>query len=106
MRSPYCGNIKNKFFGYIPQYDDNGVMKPPHPKDNPQYIVQPYVKDIENRLESVVPKSFTGAGALQSFFEVPDSEIIKAWALWTDTIGCEVCHVKNIPPHENHSFYI
>ena len=35
-----------------------------------------------------------------------DSEIIKAWALWTDTIGCEVCHVKNIPPHENHSFYI
>jgi len=35
-----------------------------------------------------------------------DSEIIKAWALWTDTIGCEVCHVKNTPPHENHSFYI
>ena len=35
-----------------------------------------------------------------------DSEIIKEWAMWADTIGCEVCHVKNIPPHENHSFYI
>ena len=35
-----------------------------------------------------------------------DSEIIKEWAMWADTIGCEVCHLKNIPPHENHSFYI
>ena len=39
-------------------------------------------------------------------FASMDSEIIKSWAMWTDTLGCEVCHVKNIPPHENHSFYI
>jgi hypothetical protein len=39
-------------------------------------------------------------------FASMDSEIIKSWAIWTDTIGCEICHVKNIPPHENHSFYI
>jgi DNA gyrase/topoisomerase IV subunit B len=39
-------------------------------------------------------------------FASMDSEIIKTWAIWTDTIGCEICHVKNIPPHENHSFYI
>ena len=39
-------------------------------------------------------------------FASMDSEIIKSWATWTDTVGCEICHVKNIPPHENHSFYI
>ena len=39
-------------------------------------------------------------------FASMDSEIIKSWAIWTDTIGCEICHVKNTPPHENHSFYI
>ena len=35
-----------------------------------------------------------------------DHEIIKYWAMWLDTIGCELCHSKNIPPHENHTFYI
>ncbi len=35
-----------------------------------------------------------------------DSEIIKEVAIWCDKIGCELCHVKNIPPHESHSFYI
>ena len=35
-----------------------------------------------------------------------DSELVKAWVLWLDKIGCEACHVKNIPPHETHSFYI
>jgi hypothetical protein len=39
-------------------------------------------------------------------FSSMDAEIIKSWAVWTDTVGCEICHVKNIPPHENHSFYI
>lgn len=39
-------------------------------------------------------------------FASMDSEIIKSWAIWTDAVGCEICHVKNIPPHENHSFYI
>nr|UZT28822.1 DNA gyrase/DNA topoisomerase IV subunit A [Nucleocytoviricota sp.]UZT29162.1 DNA gyrase/DNA topoisomerase IV subunit A [Nucleocytoviricota sp.] len=35
-----------------------------------------------------------------------DEEIIKSWALWLDTIGCEICHLKSKPPHENHTFYI
>jgi DNA gyrase/topoisomerase IV subunit B len=39
-------------------------------------------------------------------FASMDSEIIKSWAVWTDMVGCEICHVKNIPPHESHSFYI
>ena len=39
-------------------------------------------------------------------FSSMDSEIIKSWALWLDSIGCEVCHSKSIPPHENHTFYI
>lgn len=39
-------------------------------------------------------------------FASNDDEIVKTWAIWLDKIGCEICHVKNIPPHENHSFYI
>ena len=39
-------------------------------------------------------------------FASMDSEIVKAWALWLDKIGCEICHSKSIPPHENHTFYI
>ena len=39
-------------------------------------------------------------------FASMDNELIQSWCLYLDTIGCEVCHVKNIPPHENHSFYI
>ena len=35
-----------------------------------------------------------------------DYEIVQSWALWLDTIGCELCHSKSIPPHENHTFYI
>ena len=35
-----------------------------------------------------------------------DEEIIKSWAIWLDTIGCEICHLKSKPPHENHTFYI
>lgn len=75
MRS-YCGNCKNKFLGYIPEYGDDGVMIPPHPKNNPKFIAVPYISDIQDRMESVLPKYFSGAGALQSFFEVPDEQII------------------------------
>lgn len=35
-----------------------------------------------------------------------DFEIVQSWALWLDKIGCEICHCKSIPPHENHTFYI
>lgn len=39
-------------------------------------------------------------------FASMDSEIIKSWAEWLDKIGCEICHCKNYPPHEAHTFYI
>lgn len=78
MRSPYGGNIKNKFIGYIPIYGDDGILIPPHPKNNPQWDEEKKYKMliIEDRLESVVPKSFAGAGALQSFFEVSEEETL------------------------------
>ena len=76
MRSFYGGNCKNKFLGYVPTYGDDGVMLPPHPKNKPEFIPVPYIKDIEDRMESVLPKYFSGAGALQSFFEVPDEQIL------------------------------
>lgn len=76
MRSPYGGNIKNKFIGYVPEYGEDGILIPPHPKNNPQWDMKKHNKMhlIELRLESVVPKEFGGAGALQSFFEVPEEE--------------------------------
>lgn len=73
MRSPYGGNTKNKFLGYIADYDEFGNMLVP--TTNSRYRPLP-IKAIENRIESVVPKHFGGAGALQSFFEVPDEQII------------------------------
>lgn len=74
MRSPYGGNIRNKFLGYVPVYGDDGILIPPHPKNNPQFVPVPYIKDIEDRLEAVLPKTFAGAGAFQSFFEVSEDE--------------------------------
>jgi hypothetical protein len=74
MRSPYGGNTKNKFLGYIPEYDENGNMLVPTEKSKWTYRYP--VHFIEKRIESVVPKYFGGAGALQSFFEVPDEQII------------------------------
>jgi hypothetical protein len=76
MRSPYGGNIRNKFLGSIPLYGEDGILIPPNPITNPQYIDTPMLQVIQDRLESVLPKFFAGAGALQSFFEVPDEQII------------------------------
>jgi hypothetical protein len=76
MRSPYGGNIRNKFLGSIPLYGEDGILIPPNPINNPQYIDTPMLQVIQDRLESVLPKFFAGAGALQSFFEVPDEQII------------------------------
>lgn len=73
MRSPYGGNTKNKFLGYIPDYDEFGNMLVP--AQNSRYRQLP-TRSIERRLESVLPKYFGGGGALQSFFEVPDEQII------------------------------
>lgn len=77
MRSPYGGNTRNKFIGYIPKYGEDGILIPPHPKDNPEFNneIQGKMKSIEDRLEAVMPKYFAGAGAFQSFFEVPDEQI-------------------------------
>lgn len=75
MRSPYGGNTKNKFLGYIPEYNESGAMLVP--TETSKWRDRGPVAFIETRIESVVPKYFGGAGALQSFFEVPDDQIIK-----------------------------
>jgi hypothetical protein len=74
MRSPYGKNIKNKFLGYVPEYDENGTMLVPY--HGAQFTYKEPVGYFEPRLESVMPKYFAGAGALQSFFEVSDEQII------------------------------
>lgn len=73
MRSPYGGNTKNKFLGYIPEYNEDGILIVPTEKS--KWNNREVVSRIEARIESVVPKFFGGAGALQSFFEVPDEQI-------------------------------
>lgn len=74
MRSPYGGNTKNKFLGYVPDYDENGTMLVPTEKST--FTYRDPITYIEPRIKSVVPDHFGGAGALQSFFEVPDAQII------------------------------
>lgn len=74
MRSPYGGNTKNKFIGYIPEYDVDGNMLVPNA--NSKWDDRGNMPTIELRIKSVVPKHFGGAGALQSFFEVPDDQIM------------------------------
>ena len=76
MRSPYGSNIKNKFLGYIPDYDPvSGVMLVP--TTNSRWTYKDPVGFIEPRIKSVVPKHFGGAGSLQSFFEVSDEQIFQ-----------------------------
>lgn len=72
MRSTYGGNIKNKFLGYIPDYDENGNVMVPSATSKYKQIPD---RIFEKRMEAVVPEQFGGAGALQSFFEVPDEQI-------------------------------
>jgi hypothetical protein len=74
MRSPYGGNTKNKFLGSVPEYDANGSMLIPTEKS--KWLNRDLVLAIEQRISSVVPPAFGGAGALQSFFEVADEQII------------------------------
>ena len=78
MRSPYGGNIKNKFLCYLPKYNDDGLMILPGEGED-SYQEDCVWRDfpIEDRLQAVVEKHFAGTGTLQSFFEVPDEEIIK-----------------------------
>jgi hypothetical protein len=74
MRSPYGGNIKNKFIGYIPEYMENGEMLVPH--EGSKWRDRGWMALIEQRIQAVVPDYFGGAGALQSLFEVPDEQIM------------------------------
>lgn len=75
MRSPYGNNTKNKFLGYVPEYNESGGMMVPHGES--KWGNTNLVKFFEARLESVMPKYFGGAGALQSFFEVSDEQIFQ-----------------------------
>lgn len=75
MRSEYGGNLRNKFIGYVAEYNEEGVMILPGPDS---FIEQTWWKDrdVDQRFESVVLPQWAGAGAFQSFFEVPDEQII------------------------------
>lgn len=74
-RSAYGGNLRNKFIGYAAEYDDEGIMILPGPTSK-IYTTQWQEWPVEKRLEAVVPPQWAGAGAFQSFFEVPDEQII------------------------------
>ena len=75
MRSPYGANTKNKFLGYIPEYDPiSGAML--IPTQNSKFGYREPVGYFEARLKAVMPDHFVGAGALQSFFEVPEEQIL------------------------------
>ena len=82
MRSPYGSNTKNKFLGYVPEYSEQGAMLVPH--DGSKFTYRDPVGYFEPRLESVMPKHFAGAGALQSFFEVPEEQIIAELGMTVD----------------------
>jgi len=77
MRSPYGGNIRNKFLGYIPDYDEDGRMLVPNAHSKFDKDAIEIITPIERRIASVVPKHYGGAGALQSFFEVSEDDIVR-----------------------------
>jgi hypothetical protein len=75
MRSPYGGNTKNKFIGYVAEYDDDGNVLLPGP--NSKHVMTRWnTFAINARVEAVVLPEPNGVGALQSFFEVPDEQIV------------------------------
>lgn len=76
MRSPYGGNTKNKFLGYVPEYDNNGNLLVPSKDSKYRQEDMNIIAPIEARMKAVVPPTFVGAGAFQSFFEVPDEQIL------------------------------
>lgn len=75
MRSPYGGNTKNKFIGYVVEYDENGnFILPGHDSKHVETKWNSFTVNL--RAEAVVLPEPNGMGALQSFFEVPDEQII------------------------------
>jgi hypothetical protein len=76
MRSPYGGNIKNKFIGYVVEYDQNGNFL--LPGEHSKHIATRWNDfPINQRTKSVVLPEPNWMGALQSFFEVPDEQIVE-----------------------------
>lgn len=76
MRSPYGGNTKNKFLGYIIEHDQMGNVLIPGKDSKFREKDMEIIRIIEARIKSVVLEHFPGGGTLQSFFEVPDDQII------------------------------
>ena len=77
MRSPYGGNTKNHFIGFKPKYTNEGVMILDGMGNPEQRFRTKYQEwEIDSRIAPLVPESFAGAGAFQSFFEIPDEQII------------------------------
>jgi hypothetical protein len=75
MRSPYGGNTKNKFIGYVVEYDEDGnFILPGHDSKHVETKWNSF--SVNRRAEAVVLPEPNGMGALQSFFEVPDEQII------------------------------
>jgi hypothetical protein len=99
MRSPYAGNTKNKFIGYIAQYDKDGVMILPDNDMSQKYFQSTKYHEwqIDKRIESVVPKVFTGAASFQSFFSVPDEQII-------DELGSNVDYAMDWHYEQDYDF--
>lgn len=75
MRSPYGGNVRNKFIGLIPQYDENGIMLLPN-EDSPRFVDKYYSFAVESRVRAVVEPTSNGVGAFQSFYAIPEEQII------------------------------
>jgi hypothetical protein len=76
MRSPYGGNTRNKFIGYVPEYDEEGKVLLPTENSKHSVPFEWNKFDINGRVQSVVLPEPSGVGALQSFFEIPDEQII------------------------------
>ena len=86
------------------------LILPKHVKDHMKGIINRSVVNWTEQYIGIDPYILglwlgDGMSSCHAFAGM-DSEIVESWAIWLDTIGCELCHVKNIPPHESHSFYI
>ena len=64
-------------------------------------------KDLMNDIDPYILGSWLGDGMSDCHaFSSIDIEIIKAWALWLDKIGCDAVHCKNYNNHESCTYYI
>jgi len=85
-RSPYCGNVKNKFLGYVPEYMSCGTMKLPIGRRSPEdpdgavFINTPLLYGAGSINDRMRPLNLNtpGMGGLQSFFYVSEEDILKS----------------------------